>query len=72
MIRLLFILSIAALIILTFALLTTFLLEKFGKQIAVSIIIATAIIISMIIYAHEDNCVLPGNEDKSLKICWIK
>ena len=43
--------------ILIFSYLTTYLVQKFGKLIAISSIISVGIILSAIIIAHEDGCV---------------
>ena len=43
--------------ILIFSYLTTYLVKKFGRLIAISSIISVGIILSAIIIAHEDGCV---------------
>ena len=59
-------------IILIFSYLTTYLVQKFGKLIAISSIISVGIILSAIIIAHEDDCVTEVEGLKAVKVCWFK
>ena len=58
--------------ILIFSYLTTYLVQKFGKLIAVSSIISVGIILSVIIIAHEDGCVTEAQGLEAAKVCWFK
>ena len=58
-------------IVLITSMLVTYLTRKFGKSIAIALSISVGIIIGVIIYAHEDGCVLDSN-DAAAKICWFK
>ena len=51
--------------------LVTYLTRKFGRSIAIALSISIGIIIGVIIYAHEDGCVLDSN-DPAAKICWFR
>ena len=59
-------------IILIFSYLTTYLVQKFGKLIAISSIISVGIILSAIIIAHEDDCVTEVEGLEAVKVCWFK
>ena len=52
--------------VLIFSYLTTYLVQKFGRLIAISSIISVGIILSAIIIAHEDGCV---TEARGLRGC---
>jgi hypothetical protein len=58
--------------ILIFSYLTTFLIQKFGRLIAISSIISVGIILSAIIIAHEDSCVTQSAGLEAAKVCWFK
>jgi len=58
--------------ILIFSYLTTFLIQKFGRLIAISSIISVGIILSAIIIAHEDSCVTQSTGLEAAKVCWFK
>tara|TARA_B100001057_G_scaffold249030_1_gene249302 strand:- start:390 stop:608 length:219 start_codon:yes stop_codon:yes gene_type:complete len=58
--------------ILIFSYLTTFLIQKFGRLIAISSIISVGIILSAIIIAHEDSCVTQSAGLEATKVCWFK
>ncbi len=59
-------------IILIFSYLTTYLVKKFGKLIAISSIISVGVILSAIIIAHEDGCVTEVEGIEVVKVCWFK
>ena len=58
--------------ILIFSYLTTYLVQKFGRLIAISSIISAGIVLSAIVIAHEDGCVTEVEGLKASKICWFK
>ena len=58
--------------ILIFSYLTTYLVKKFGRLIAVSSIISVGILLSAIIIAHEDDCVTEVEGLEAVKVCWFK
>ncbi len=58
--------------ILIFSYLTTYLVKKFGKLIAISSIISVGVILSAIIIAHEDGCVTETKGLEAAKVCWFK
>ena len=58
-------------IVLITSMLVTYLTRKFGKSIAIALSISIGIIIGVIIYAHEDGCVLDSN-DPAAKICLFR
>jgi formate hydrogenlyase subunit 3/multisubunit Na+/H+ antiporter MnhD subunit len=58
--------------ILIFSYLTTYLVKKFGRLIAISSIISVGIILSAIIIAHEDGCLTEVEGLEATKICWFK
>ena len=58
--------------ILIFSYLTTYLVKKFGRLIAISSIISAGIILSAIIIAHEDGCVSEVEGLEAAKVCWFK
>ena len=58
--------------ILIFSYLTTYLVQKFGRLIAISSIISVGIILSAIIIAHEDGCVTEVEGSEAAKVCWFK
>ena len=58
--------------ILIFSYLTTYLVKKFGRLIAISSIISVGIILSAIIIAHEDGCVTDVEGLEATKVCWFK
>ena len=58
--------------ILIFSYLTTYLVQEFGRLIAISSIISVGIILSAIIIAHEDGCVIEVEGLEAAKICWFK
>jgi len=58
--------------ILIFSYLTTYLVQKFGRLIAISSIISVGIILSAIIIAHEDGCVIEADGIEAAKVCWFK
>ena len=51
---------------------TTYLVQKFGRLIAISSIISVGIILSAIIIAHEDGCVIEADGIEAAKVCWFK
>ena len=55
-----------------FSYLTTYLVKKFGKLIAITSLISIGIVISAIIVAHEDGCVVEADGLNASKVCWIK
>ena len=59
-------------VILIFSYLTTYLVQKFGKLIAISSIISVGIILSAIIIAHEDGCVTEVEGLEAVKVCWFR
>ena len=59
-------------VIIIFSYLTTYLVQKFGKLIAISSIISVGIILSAIIIAHEDGCVTEVEGLEAVKVCWFK
>jgi len=72
MLRILIILVFLIGIILIFSYLTTYLVKKFGRLIAISSIITIGIILSAIIIAHEDGCVTQSADLEAAKVCWFK
>jgi formate hydrogenlyase subunit 3/multisubunit Na+/H+ antiporter MnhD subunit len=58
--------------ILIFSYLTTYLVKKFGRLIAISSIISVGIILSAIIIAHEDGCLTEVEGLEATMICWFK
>ena len=72
MIRILIISFLLIGVILIFSYLTTYLVQKFGKLIAISSIISVGIILSAIIIAHEDGCVTEVEGLEAVKVCWFK
>ena len=58
--------------ILIFSYLTTYLVQKFGRLIAISSIISVGIILSAIIIAHEDGCSTEAQGLEAAKVCWFK
>ena len=58
--------------ILIFSYLTTYLVQKFGKLIAISSIISLGVILSAIIIAHEDGCITEVEGIEATKVCWFK
>ena len=58
MLRILIIFLLLIGVIMIFSYLTTYLVKKFGKLIAITSLISIGIIISAIIVAHEDGCVV--------------
>lgn len=58
--------------ILIFSYLTTYLVQKFGRLIAISSIISAGIVLSAIVIAHEDGCVTEVEGLETSKICWFK
>ena len=59
-------------VILIFSFLTTYLVQKFGRLIAISSIVSAGIILSAIIIAHEDGCVTEVENLEAAKVCWFK
>ena len=59
-------------VILIFSFLTTYLVQKFGRLIAISSIISAGVILSAIIIAHEDGCVTEVSGLEAAKVCWFK
>ena len=59
-------------IILIFSYLTTYLVTKFGRLIAISSIISLGVILSAIIIAHEDGCITEVEGIEATKVCWFK
>ena len=72
MLRILIILIFSIGTVLIFSYLTTYLVQKFGKLIAISSIISLGIILSAIIIAHEDGCVTEAQGLEAAKVCWFK
>tara|TARA_B100000035_G_scaffold231297_1_gene199466 strand:- start:365 stop:583 length:219 start_codon:yes stop_codon:yes gene_type:complete len=72
MLRILIILIFSIGTVLIFSYLTTYLVQKFGKLIAISSIISIGIILSAIIIAHEDGCVTEVKGLEASKVCWFK
>ena len=58
-------------IVLVTSMLVTYLTRKFGKSIAIALSISIGIIVGVIIYSHEDGCVVES-EEQAAKICWFK
>ena len=58
--------------ILIFSYLTTYLVQKFGRLIAISSIISLGIVLSAIIISHEDDCVTEAEGSEAAKVCWFK
>ena len=58
--------------ILIFSYLPTYLVQKFGRLIAISSIISVGIILSAIVIAHEDGCVNEVEGLEASKVCWFK
>ena len=58
-------------IVLVTSMLVTYLTRKFGKSIAITLSISIGIIVGVIIYSHEDGCVVES-EEQAVKICWFK
>ena len=58
-------------IVLVTSMLVTYLTRKFGKSIAIALSISIGIIVGVIIYSHEDGCVVEY-EEQAAKICWFK
>ena len=59
-------------VILIFSFLTTYLVQKFGRLIAISSIISAGVILSAIIIAHEDGCITEVDGLEASKVCWFK
>ena len=59
-------------VILIFSYLTTYLVQKFGRLIAISSVVSAGIILSAIIIAHEDGCVTEVENLEAAKVCWFK
>ena len=59
-------------VILIFSFLTTYLVQKFGRLIAISSLVSAGIILSAIIIAHEDGCVTEVENLEAAKVCWFK
>ena len=72
MIRILIIFLFLIGVVLIFSYLTTYLVQKFGRLIAISSIISVGIILSAIILAHEDGCVTEVENLEAAKVCWFK
>ena len=72
MLRILIIFILLIGVIMIFSYLTTYLVKKFGKLIAITSLISIGIIISAIIVAHEDGCVVEADGLNASKVCWIK
>ena len=72
MIRILIISLFLIGVILIFSYLTTFLVQKFGRLIAISSLLSAGIILSAIIIAHEDGCVTEVEGLEAAKVCWLK
>ena len=72
MLRLIVILFFLVGIVLLFSYLATFLVKKFGKLIAISSILSLGLIISAVLIAHEDGCVIENEINQALKVCWLK
>ena len=71
MLRILIIFLLLIGVIMIFSYLTTYLVKKFGKLIAITSLISIGIIISAIIVAHEDGCVVEADGLNASKVCWI-
>ena len=72
MIRILIISLFLIGVILIFSYLTTYLVQKFGRLIAISSVVSAGIILSAIIIAHEDGCVTEVENIEAAKVCWFK
>ena len=72
MIRILIISLFLIGVILIFSYLTTYLVQKFGRLIAISSLVSAGIILSAIIIAHEDGCVTEVKNLEAAKVCWFK
>jgi len=72
MIRILIISLFLIGVILIFSYLTTYLVQKFGRLIAISSLLSAGIILSAIIIAHEDGCVTEVEGLEAAKVCWLK
>jgi len=72
MIRILIISLFLIGVILIFSYLTTYLVQKFGRLIAISSVVSAGIILSAIIIAHEDGCVTEVENLEAAKVCWFK
>tara|TARA_Y100000768_G_C23670660_1_gene537612 strand:- start:64 stop:282 length:219 start_codon:yes stop_codon:yes gene_type:complete len=72
MIRILIISLFLIGVILIFSYLTTYLVQKFGRLIAISSLVSAGIILSAIIIAHEDGCVTEVEGLEAAKVCWLK
>ena len=72
MIRILIISLFLIGVILIFSYLTTYLVQKFGRLIAISSLLSAGIILSAIIIAHEDGCVTEVENLEAAKVCWFK
>ena len=72
MIRILIISLFLIGVILIFSYLTTYLVQKFGRLIAISSVVSAGIILSAIIIAHEDGCVTEVEGLEAAKVCWLK
>ena len=72
MIRILIISLFLIGVILIFSYLTTYLVQKFGRLIAISSLVSAGIILSAIIIAHEDGCVTEVENLEAAKVCWFK
>jgi len=72
MIRILIISLFLIGVILIFSYLTTYLVQKFGRLIAISSLVSAGIILSAIIIAHEDGCVTEVENLEAAKVCWLK
>ncbi len=72
MIRILIISLFLIGVILIFSYLTTYLVQKFGRLIAISSLLSAGIILSAIIIAHEDGCVTQVEGLEAAKVCWLK
>ena len=71
MIRILIISLFLIGVILIFSYLTTYLVQKFGRLIAISSVVSAGIILSAIIIAHEDGCVTEVENLEAAKVCWF-
>ena len=58
-------------IVLVTSMFVTYLTRKFGKPIAIALSISIGIIVGVIIYSHEEGCVVES-EEQAAKICWFK
>ena len=72
MIRILIISLFLIGVILIFSYLTTYLVHKFGRLIAIFSMISASVILSAIIIAHEDGCVTEVENLEAAKVCWFK